>query len=162
MLVKGKFPAKHTIACPGELVPDYVRNPDAAQIVENGRLDLLTAYDDELNYGVDYWYWDFASNLKFGCAFGGTIKYVPTNRGSNLVLKDCAFVDGSTATGTGVIDDSAGFVPARCHIQWRLAWERHVSPRAEWKPEPERKSELHRAVASSRRAPRPRHECPRQ
>ena len=79
-----------------------------AEIVENGRLDLLTAYDDELNYGVDYWYWDFASNLKFGCAFGGTIKYLPTSKGANLVLKDCAFVDGSTATGTGVIDDSAG------------------------------------------------------
>lgn len=108
MLVRGKFPAQHTIACPGDLVADYVRNPDAEQIIENGRKTLLIAYDNELNYGVDYWYWGFVDPLEFGCAFGGTIKYTPESEGSRLVLDHCSFVEDTAATGTGFINDFTG------------------------------------------------------
>lgn len=108
MLVHGIFPAQHTIACPGDLVADYVRNPDSEQIIDNGRKTLLVAYDGELNYGVDYWYWDYANPLKFGCAFGGTIKYVAESDGSRLLLDDCSFVEGAAASGTGFINDFTG------------------------------------------------------
>ena len=108
ILVRGEFPEQHTIACPGDLTAEYVRNPDAEQIIENGRKDLLRAYDNELNYGVDYWDWAFVDPLKFGCAFGGTIKYTPDANGSRLVLDHCSFVEDAAATGTGYINDSTG------------------------------------------------------
>lgn len=108
MLVRGVFPNQHTIACPGDVAADYVRNPDAEQILENGRKDLLVAYDDELNYGVDYWYWDYVDPLKFGCAFGGTIRYTAESNGSRLVLDHCSFVPHAAATGSGFINDSTG------------------------------------------------------
>ena len=108
ILIRGEFPDQETIACPGNLTADYVRNADAEQIIDNGRRDLLAAYDNELNYGVDYWYWDFVDPLKFGCAFGGTIKYTPESDGSSLALNHCAFVEGAAATGSGFINDFTG------------------------------------------------------
>ncbi len=108
ILVNNKYPNQHTLTCPGGIAGTYVRTPDAEQILDSGRKTLLVAYDSELNYGVDYWYWDYASPLKFGCEFGGTIRYTATSNGSHVTLADCSFVEGSRATGTGSINDYTG------------------------------------------------------
>jgi pimeloyl-ACP methyl ester carboxylesterase len=120
ILVNNKYPKKHTIACPGGVAADYVRTPDADQIRDNGRKTLLVAYDGELNYGVDYWYWDYSYDLKFGCAFGGTIEYTPTAKGSAVELDECSFVEGSSATGSGRINDFTGAfrLDATFHGEW--------------------------------------------
>ena len=57
---------------------------------------------------LDYWYWDYANPLKFGCEFGGTIRYTATSNGSHVTLNDCSFVEGSRATGAGSINDYTG------------------------------------------------------
>jgi pimeloyl-ACP methyl ester carboxylesterase len=108
MLVKDKYPNQHTLTCPGGVAADYVRTPDASQILDSGRKTLLVAYDGELNYGVDYWYWDYSSPLKFGCEFGGTIRYTATANGSHVVLDHCSFLEGSSASGSGSINDYTG------------------------------------------------------
>jgi len=108
MMVEGDYPRQTFIACPGDLVYDYARVPDDEQIASRGARALLTGYDDELNYGVDYWDWDYSEPLAFGCAFGGTVEYTATARGSRLVMDECSFVQGTAATGTGKIDDYSG------------------------------------------------------
>lgn len=121
MLVRNKFPKQSIVACPGDVADDYVRNRDAEQIIERGARALLFSYDDEINYGVDYWYWDFVDPLSFGCAFGGTIKYTPTSVGSRLKLKSCSFVEGARATGTGFINDVTGAF--RLDVNFSGDWE---------------------------------------
>ena len=108
ILINDKYPTKHTLTCPGGVAAEYVATPDAEQILDTGRKTLLVAYDSELNYGVDYWYWDYENPLQFGCAFGGTIEYTASAKGSHVVLDDCSFVEGSSATGAGAINDYTG------------------------------------------------------
>ena len=108
ILIDGKFPAKHTTACPGNVADPYVHVPDADARDEGGTLNVLRAIDDEINAGVDYQYWDGESVLAYGCPFGGIIDYSPTAAGSRLSLTNCQFFDGLSANGYGLIDDTAG------------------------------------------------------
>jgi hypothetical protein len=64
----------------------------------------MSAYDDELSGGSEYRLWRRGSELAFGCAFGGTVTYQPTDTGTAVTLTDCAFVTGAKATGTGQIN----------------------------------------------------------
>ena len=124
ILVRNKYPKRHTLTCPGGIAGEYVRTPDTAQIIDNGRRDLLAAYENELNYGVDYWYWDYSAPLRFGCAFGGTLRYVATDTGSRLVMDGCSFVRGAKATGEGTINDYTGRF--RLDVSFTGDWQGHA------------------------------------
>lgn len=108
ILVQGVFPSDHTTVCPGDVASDYTHVPDGNARDEGSTDAVLKAIDDEINAGVDYWYWDYTDPLGYGCPFGGTIRYEPNDPGSHLTLDACAFFDGLQVTGTGQIDDNAG------------------------------------------------------
>ena len=44
------------------MASEYVTVPDDVQLTTRGPLALLTGYDNEINYGVDYWYWDYSDS----------------------------------------------------------------------------------------------------
>jgi hypothetical protein len=103
MVVSATFPNASTVNCPSDLMPAYISIPNQ-QASTTSTLALMSAYDDEVTGGSEYRLWRHGSEQTFGCAFGGTITYQPTDTGTAVTLTDCAFVTGAKATGTGQIN----------------------------------------------------------
>ena len=103
ILVSNSFPGSSSVNCPSALMAPYVSIPNRAASTAT-TLALMSAYDDEMTGGSEYRLWRHGSPLTFGCAFGGTITYQPTDTGTAVTLSDCAFVTGAPATGNGTIN----------------------------------------------------------
>jgi pimeloyl-ACP methyl ester carboxylesterase len=103
ILVSGSFPNSQSIDCPSDIMTAYVSIPNQPASTGN-TLALMSAYDDEITGGSEFHLWRRGSELTYGCAFGGTISYQPTDTGTSVTLTDCAFVTGAPASGTGTIN----------------------------------------------------------
>jgi hypothetical protein len=107
ILIHNRFPTEATTVCPGDVADDYVplipRN-----LTDTTTSAALSALDDEIVNGVDYQYWDGVDRLALGCPFGGSISYIPSSKGAELVLKKCAFMADSAVSGRGQINDNTG------------------------------------------------------
>jgi hypothetical protein len=111
LLIDASLPGSN-VECPSDLTTPYVPIPNQSASTAN-TLALMSAYDDEVTGGSEYHLWRHGSPLSFGCAFGGTITYQPTDTGTALTLTDCAFVTGAHATGTGQINAASTAVRLR-------------------------------------------------
>lgn len=108
-LLEESLPAERTVECDFLGVEPYVPIPAADADTYDSTLDALSAVDDEINNASDWWYWDGLEALTFGCLAGGTIAYQATEVEYEVSLDDCAFSDGLSLTGDGVIHEDGSF-----------------------------------------------------
>ena len=107
-LVSGALPAKRQTFCPYVGVDPYVGIPATSVGGYRNALTAAGAVDDEINNNPDYWNWDGAGTLRFGCLFGGWARYVPYPDGYRVALHSCAFSTGLTLSGKATIDATDG------------------------------------------------------
>jgi hypothetical protein len=107
-LVEGTLPDEKETICEGAIFDEYwpLASTDAAEFADP--LEAMIAFDDELYYLPEYYYWDYVTPTAIGCPFGGTIQFEATDTGDQLTLDACAFADGFRLTGTGGNDYDAG------------------------------------------------------
>lgn len=103
-LVRGQLPAHRRTYCDWAGVDPYVSIPAKSVTGYADALAAISAMDDEINNNADYWYWDGASRLRYGCLAGGRIAYLPNDDGATLRLRACTFSRGLSLTGSGVLD----------------------------------------------------------
>jgi len=108
-LLEDALPAERTVECDFLGADPYVPIPAADADDYDSALDALSAVDDEINNASDWWYWDGIEPLTFGCLAGGTIAYQATEVDYEVSLDDCAFSDGLSLTGDGVIHGDGSF-----------------------------------------------------
>ena len=87
------------------LYPQDAEQPILAPTVAHALHEWLV----EINNASDWWYWDGIEPLTFGCLAGGTIAYQATEVDYEVSLDDCAFSDGLSLTGDGVIHGDGSF-----------------------------------------------------
>ena len=71
-------------------------------------LSLLIAVDDEITFTPEYRDSSFIEEESFGCRYGGTFTFGPSDAGEDLRFENCAFLEGFVITGTGSYDYDAG------------------------------------------------------
>ena len=107
-LLTGERPATRRITCDFTGVDDYVRIPAATIDGYRTGLAAMGALDDELNNSADYAAWDGSGKLRYGCLFGGWVRYSPAADGYRVTLHGCALSRGLPLTGTARISASDG------------------------------------------------------
>jgi pimeloyl-ACP methyl ester carboxylesterase len=103
-LVRGRLPGSRQTFCEPTGVDDYVAIPAAAVGSADEALAALAAVDDEILNAADYQAWDGLGSLRYGCLFGGSIRYEEAKHGYELTLEACAFSDGLALSGHGTIN----------------------------------------------------------
>jgi hypothetical protein len=107
-LVEGSTPEKRETVCEGAIFDTYwpLAPTDAGDFEDP--MQAMIAFDDELYFLPEYYYWDYVTTTAVGCPFGGTIQFEVTETGDQLTLDECAFAAGFNLTGTGGNDYDAG------------------------------------------------------
>jgi len=109
-LVNGNPPAQRETVCQWEdpVITPYV--PILAQKASeyDNPLNLLIAIDDEITYTSEYRDSSFTEEESFGCRYGGTFTFGPSDAGEDLKFDNCSLLQGFTMTGTGSYDYNAG------------------------------------------------------
>lgn len=107
-LLKDDRPSKRRLSCSFTGVDPYVRIPAHRRADYAGPLAAMTAIDREINTSADYTNWSGEGRLRFGCLFGGWIRYRPIVTGTRVTLHGCRFTHGLGLTGTATINDELG------------------------------------------------------
>jgi len=109
-LVNGNPPAQRETVCEWEnpVVIPYI--PILARSASDypDPLSLMIAIDDEITFTPEYYGSYFTEEESFGCRYGGTFTFGPSDAGEDLKFANCAFLEGFTITGTGSYDYNAG------------------------------------------------------
>ncbi len=113
-LGSGERPATRVTICDGDIIDPYAAiAPDTtAELddLDDDPLATMASIESQLLNNVEYSSWFADDTLEFGCDFGGTVAYEPTDNGTAIELDDCEFTDGYPITGAGLIDDEIGGV----------------------------------------------------
>ena len=108
-LATGTPPPTRITLCDGEVAGTYVSVAEPSAADYDDALDFATTMDDQLLNTDDYGYrYDSETALKVGCDFGGTVTYLPTETGTKMSLRDCAFTPNLPMTGTATTNDDTG------------------------------------------------------
>ncbi len=107
-LFKDQRPTKRKLWCTFTGVDPYVRIPAHRRGDYAGPLAAMTAIDREINGSTDFLNWSGEGRLRYGCLFGGWIRYRPNVVGYRITLHDCRFTRGLPLTGTASINDERG------------------------------------------------------
>ena len=107
-LLDGKRPASRRTNCDFTGVDPYVRV--TAEFVSNvgSAMTAMRRVDDELNNSADYWAWDGLDKLRYGCLFGGWLRYEPIVVGYSVTLHDCELTRDLPLSGTARINVETG------------------------------------------------------
>lgn len=109
-LVNGTTPAQRETACQWQdaVIAPYV--PILAREVGaySDPLSLLIAIDDEITYTPEYRSSSFEGEESFGCRYGGTFGFGPSDAGEDFSFENCGLLEGFSMTGTGAYDYNAG------------------------------------------------------
>ena len=103
-LVDDTLPSSRKITCDFTGTDPYVPIPAAKVAGYRNALAAMTAMDDELNTSADYANWDGVDPLRYGCLFGGTVRYTAFDDGYRVRLDGCQFTAGLPLTGNATID----------------------------------------------------------
>ncbi len=106
-LLNGTRPAARRTNCAFTGVDPYVRIPAEFVSSLGSGLTAMRRVDDELNYSAAYWAWDGLDTLRYGCLFGGWLRYTPIVVGYRVTLHACELTKGLPLTGTARIDVEA-------------------------------------------------------
>jgi pimeloyl-ACP methyl ester carboxylesterase len=100
-LMSDKPPTERETTCEGTVTSDFVQLAPVNAAEFNTPLEALSFVDNEIYYLPEYYYWDVATPTSVGCPFGGTLSFEATDTGDSMTLKDCAFSEGFSMTGSG-------------------------------------------------------------
>ncbi len=105
-LGSGTLPPTKVTICDGDIIDPYVATApaEAADVEAADPVDVAASVADQLSYNVEYWSWSGDETLEFGCDFGGTATYQPTDAGVDVTLEECEFTDGYPVSATGAYD----------------------------------------------------------
>ena len=108
-LATGTPPPTRMTLCDGDVAGTYVPVAEPTAAAYDDALDFATTMDDHLLNTDDYGYrYDSETALIVGCDFGGTVTYAPSDAGTAMTMKACAFTPGLAMTGTATTDDDSG------------------------------------------------------
>jgi pimeloyl-ACP methyl ester carboxylesterase len=107
-LLEGTRPASRRTTCGFTGVDPYVRVPAEFVSDVGSALTVMRRVDDELNNSADYWAWDGLDTLRYGCLFGGWLRYTPIVVGYRVTLDDCELTKGLPLSGTARINVETG------------------------------------------------------
>lgn len=105
-MVDGKLPSEREIIC--EWDPAVIRAYEQLMLANasdyESPLDVFAAIDLELSIQPEYYYSYFTEDTTFGCSFGGTFTFGPSDAGESYSFTNCEFTEGFAITGTGSFD----------------------------------------------------------
>jgi pimeloyl-ACP methyl ester carboxylesterase len=109
-LVDGNLPAQRETVCEWDspvMRPYYsILAKDVSAY--DDPLDLLIAIDDDIYFTPDYYNSSFEEDQTFGCTYGGTFTFGPSDAGEAYTFENCGFLQGFSISGTGGYDYDAG------------------------------------------------------
>ena len=107
-LTERTLPSARVTTCVWDLSDPYVPNAEVQASGYANALDLMHSVDDQIFNTNDFANRYDSETLAVGCDFGGTLTYAPTDTGTSVTLKACAFTSDLPLTGRGSTDDNAG------------------------------------------------------
>ncbi|MBI4674949.1 MAG: alpha/beta fold hydrolase [Chloroflexi bacterium] len=105
-LISDIVPPQRETECPGQVTSAYVPLAPLAAREFASPLQALQSAETEIYYLPEFWYWDYATPTRVGCADRGTLQFRAQGDLIKFDLKDCAFTNGFEMTGTGYYDSA--------------------------------------------------------
>jgi pimeloyl-ACP methyl ester carboxylesterase len=115
-MVNGTLPEEREIVCAdwGSEAEGTIRayEPNMAEDVSSyaDPLEVFIAIDGAIQLQPEYFYASFTEDVTFGCPYGGTFTFGPSDVGESYTFTDCAYTDGFILTGTGSYDYNEGII----------------------------------------------------
>lgn len=103
-LIDDALPAEREMECPGKVMDAYVPLAPLEAREFASPLQAMESAETEIYYLPEFWYWDFATTTRAGCAFGGTLQFRAQGEAILFDLKQCAFTNGFVMSGWGDYD----------------------------------------------------------
>lgn len=105
-LIDDVVPAGREMECPGRVMNVYV--PLAPREVNEfaSPLQAMQSAETEIFYLPEFWYWDYATLTRAGCAVQGTLQFHAQGDAILFDLKQCAFTNGFVINGQGDYDSA--------------------------------------------------------
>jgi hypothetical protein len=117
-MMDGTLPSEREIVC--EWDPNVIRAYEPLMLPKasdyEGPLDVFTAIDLELSIQPEYYYGYFIEDVTFGCSYGGTFTYGPSDVGESYSFTNCEFTDGFAITGTGNFNYDTGIFTLEAQV----------------------------------------------
>ncbi len=111
-LATGTPPPTRVTICDGDLTDPYVAlapdTPDELAALLADPAAARATVEGQLLNQVEYYLWPADDTLEFGCDFGGTATYSPTDTGVEITLDACELSDTWPVSATGELDDTTG------------------------------------------------------
>lgn len=105
-MVDGTLPSEREIIC--EWDPAVIRAYEPLMLKNASEyadpLEIFSAIDAELAIQPEYYYGYFIEDVAFGCPFGGSFTYGPSDAGESYSFTECEFTEGFAITGTGTFN----------------------------------------------------------
>jgi pimeloyl-ACP methyl ester carboxylesterase len=115
-MIEGVLPEEHEIVCTDwgteaeGTIRAYEPNMAADVSAYADVLEVFSAIDGAIQLQPEYFYGSFVEDVSFGCPYGGSFTYGPSDTGESYTFEDCAYTQGFILNGTGSYDYSAGIV----------------------------------------------------
>jgi hypothetical protein len=115
-MIEGTLPEEREIVCSdwGTEAEATIRayEPNMAEDVSAyaDPLEVFTAIDGAIQLQPEYFYATFTEDVTFGCPYGGTLTFGPSDAGETYTFTECAYTKGFILTGTGSYDYSTGII----------------------------------------------------
>ncbi len=98
------FMPERQVICDGVVADAFVPLMPLNAGQFTGPLEAMRAVDDEIYYMPQYYYWDGDTPQSFGCPFGGSFSFEPSDAGETFKFENCAFADDFILNGSGLND----------------------------------------------------------
>lgn len=105
-LIDDVVPASREMECPGRVMSAYVPLAPREANEFASPLQALQSAETEIYYLPEFWYWDYATLTRAGCAVQGTLQFRVQGDAILFDLKQCAFTNGFVITGQGDYDSA--------------------------------------------------------
>ena len=79
-------------------------------------LEIFSAIDSELVMQPEFYYSYFTEDTTFGCPYGGSFTFGPSEAGEAYSYENCQFTKGFAITGTGGYDSNSGALTFEAQI----------------------------------------------
>ncbi|HAV77193.1 MAG TPA: hypothetical protein DCX53_07555 [Anaerolineae bacterium] len=117
-LVNGELPSEREIVCQWDpsITSEYhpLMSKDVSAYADP--LEIFSAIDSELLFQPEYYYSYFTEDTTFGCPYGGSFTFGPSDAGESYSFTECAFINGFAITGTGGYDSNSGILTFEAQV----------------------------------------------
>lgn len=120
-LVQDQRPPSREMECPGDVMSAYVPLAPLEARAFASPLDALESAETEIYYLPEFYYWDYETPGRAGCAQRGSLHFTADDTRVYFGLNECAFSRGFEMSGTGEYD----FRQDRFTLNVRVAGDRN-------------------------------------